>query len=226
MRHAQGWLVPLLLACGIAHGDEWREIPYKEVARMQLVLEKVDTDRVFTTSYSIKRADGRPALPPNLRVEVVAAGKAVPLQVDPDGKVHLPIRQDWVDNRATIRINQPKGSMTLSYGYKARTPPGTRMHYSRLTESLQVMERGIEQAAGLLSFLAPEPYALGIMFPSGPQQEVVLTFPDGSVKRFRSSGSGSSEGIDNRLELPWNPDWQDAEVTFSAPPRSVLPLMK
>lgn len=226
MKRLQGGLVALLLVSGIAQGEEWREIAYKDIARMQLALEKVDTDHVFSSRYSVKQADGKQVLPSTLRIEIVAAGKNVPVRVDPDGNVQLPIRQDWVDVGAMLRINQPKGSLKLAYNYKVRTPPGTQMRYSQLTESLEVMERGIKQAAGFLSFMAPEPYALGIMFPSGPRQEVLLTFPDGSIKRFRTSSRSKIEGADNSIELPWNPRWRDAEVTLSAPLGGVLPLMK
>lgn len=226
MKRLQGWPVAMLLISSVAQAEEWREIPYKDIARMQLVLEKVDTEHIFSSRYSVKRTDGKQALPSNLQIEIVAAGKTVPVRVDPEGNVQLPIRQDWADAGAKLRINQPKGALTLAYNYKVRTPAGTRMRYSQLTESLLVMERGIKQAAGFLSFMAPEPYALGIMFPPGPRQEVLLTFPDGSTKRFRTSSRSKIEGADNSIEVPWNPRWRDAEVTLSAPLGGVLPLMK
>lgn len=219
-------LMLLVLFAGGARADEWREIPYKDLARMQVMLEKVDTGHVFSSKYVIEPAQPGKQLPANLRVEVRLAERAIPVAIDPDGRLHLPARQDWIDSGAMLRLNQPKGLLKVTYSYRVRTPPGTRMRYSQLTESVQVMVRGIDEAAGLLRFLAPKPYALGLTFPPGTAQEVVLGFADGSSKRFRAVPKGSGQSARNELELPWNPDWRDAEVTLGAPLRAVLPLMK
>lgn len=226
MKRLQGWLIALLLLPFAAQADEWRELPYEDIARMPVILAKVDADHVFSTRFLIERADGRQALPSNLRVEVLASGKAYPVPVDADGGLQLPVRQDWVDAGATLRVNQPKGSMKLSYKYQVRTPPGTRMSYARLTESVTVMERGIKQAAGWMSFVAPKPYALGVVFPPGPAQQITLTFADGSSKSFRTSAKSRIGGADNSLELPWNARWRDAQVSLSTPLRGVMPLLK
>ena len=222
----QGWLIALLLLPFAVHADEWRELPYEDIAQMPVMLAKVDTDHVFSTRFQIERADGKQGLPTNLRVEVLASGKTFPVRVDANGGLQLPIRQDWVDAKAGLRVNQPKGSMKLAYKYEARTPPGTRMSYAQLTESVAVMERGIKQAAGLMSFMAPKPYALGIVFPPGPAQQVTLTFADGSSKSFRTSAKSKIGSADNSLELPWNSRWRDAQVNLSAPLRGVMPLLK
>jgi hypothetical protein len=221
-----GLLMLLALVAGVARADEWREIPYKDLARMQVMLEKVDSDHVFSSRYAIEPAKPGTPLPANLRVEVRVADRSIPVVVDPDGNMRLPVRQDWIDDGAALRVNQPKGLLKVTYNYRARTPPGTRMRYSQLTESVQVMVRGIDEAAGLLRFLAPKPYALGLSFPPGTAQEVVLAFADGTHKRFRAVPKGSGQDARNELELPWNPDWRDAEVTLGAPLRAVLPLMK
>src|SRR3546814_8705695 len=69
--------------------------------------------------------------------------------------MHLPIRQDWVDAGASLRINQPKDKLALRYDFHARPPSGTRMRYSELAESAAVMARGIKAEAGWLAFAAP-----------------------------------------------------------------------
>lgn len=226
MQRPTAWLLALLLVAGVARADEWRKVPYKDLARMQVMLDKVDTDHVFSSRYTVKPVKAGTRLPANLRIEVRVLGKTIPVVVDADGRLHLPARQDWIDAGAMIHVNQPKGLLNVTYNYRARTPPGTRMRYSQLAESVQVMARGIDEAAGLLRFLAPKPYALGLTFPPGAAQEVVLGFADGTSKRFRAVPKGRGQEARNELELPWNPDWRDAEVTLGAPLRGVLPLMK
>jgi hypothetical protein len=218
-----GWLLCALLAIGAARAEQSREVPYKDLARMQLMLQKVDADHVFSSSFSVDPAVSSDRLSADLRVEVVVDGKAVPVPVDPDGRMHLPVRQDWVDAGARLRVNQPKGKVLLGYHFKARNPPGTRMRYARLAESAEVMARGIREEAGLLGFLAPKPRALDIRFPPGPAQELVLRFADGTSKRYRAVAKG--DGGYNGIELPWNPDWRDAEVVLSAPIGGIVPLL-
>src|SRR3546814_15606761 len=77
--------------------------------------------------------------------------------------MHLPIRQDWVDAGASLRINQPKDKLALRYDFHARPPSGTRMRYSALAETAAVMARGIKAEAGWLAFAAPMPHGLDLI---------------------------------------------------------------
>lgn len=226
-RQGCGWLAVLLLVSGVARGEEWREVPYKDLAQLQVMLAKVDTEHVFATRFKVESSVPGKSLPADLRIEVLVDGKAHPVRVDPDGNMALPARQDWLDADAKIRVNQPKGTLKVSYEYKARTPPGKEMSYARLTESLQVMERGIKEAAGWMRFLAPEPYALRIIFPvSAAPMELVLSFPDGSSKRYRAKAPADDKATYQEIELPWNPEWRQARAIFNTAPGAVFPLMK
>jgi len=92
------------------------------------------------------------------------------------------------------------------------------MRYSQLTESVPVMERGIEEKAGLMRFMAPEPYALMMQFPDAASQWASVTLTDGTVKRYAADANG-------QVELPWKPAWRDAQVQLSAPLTWVMPLL-
>ena len=228
MRHAGGWCsaatLALLLA-GAAHAAEAsREVPYKELVRIPLMMEKVDDDHVFSGEFSVASADAKQPLPSDLRVAVLVKDEAIAVQVDPDGHLQLPVRQDWVDAGAKLRINQPKGRLVLGYNFRARPPSGTRMRYAELAESAAVMARGIKAEAGWLSFAAPSPYALDIRFRPGPAQVLEIRFADGTSKRWTAAVKG--DGGYNGIELPWKPEWDDAEVTLSEPLGGVMPLVK
>ncbi|MDQ2702313.1 MAG: DUF2987 domain-containing protein [Pseudomonadota bacterium] len=223
MQRLVAWLMLVtVLVAGGARADEWREIPYKDLARIQAMLEKVDNDRVFSGKFSVIPVPAKQALPRDLRVEVLVGGKAIAVQVDPDGRMHLPIRQDWIDAGASVRINQPKDALTVSYTFRARAPEGTRMRYSQLAESAEVMARGIDAEAGLLSFIAPKPHALDLRFEQGPLQVLTIRFADGTSKTWRAVAKRGH----NAIELPWKPEWRDAEVMLSAPLGGVIPLVK
>ena len=71
------------------------------------MLDEVDTDHVFSTRYGIAPTKGK-TLPQDLRVEVRVSGRDMPMKMDPDGRMHLPARQDWIDAGAKLHVNQPK----------------------------------------------------------------------------------------------------------------------
>jgi len=223
---ARVWVAVLaLLLAGVGHAAETsREVPYKDLVRIPLMMEKVDSDHVFSGEFSVASVDAKQPLPADLRVEVLVGDEAIPVRVDSDGRLRLPVRQGWVDAGAKLRINQPKDRLLLGYNFRARPPSGTRMRYSQFAESAAVMERGIKAEAGWLSFAAPKPHALDVRFRPGPAQELEIRFADGTSKRWRAVADAG--GGYNGIELPWKPEWGDAEVILSEPVGGVMPLVK
>jgi len=197
----------------------WREVPYAEVARMPLGLQKADPQGVFTAWYRIKPAKGQAALPPGLEFRIRVGDQVIPMPIGPDGRIVIPARPDWAEQGAVVLVNQPKGSFEMSFNLDARTPPGTRMTYAALAESAPVLERGIKDMAGLMSLFAPKVHALLLEFDPGAVQTVEITLADGKRKLFRSDAKG-------RVRLPWEPDWAGAMVVLSAPLRKVDPELK
>ena len=198
---------------------EWREVPYADVAKMPLGLRKADPAGVFTAYYVVKPAKGQPALPPGLAFQVRAGGQTVSVPLGADGRIVVPVRQDWADGGAVILVNQPKGSFRMSFGMDARTPPGTRMTYAVLAESAPVLERGIKDMAGLMSLFAPKVRGLLLDFEPGAAQTVQVTLPGGQAKLYRTDARG-------RVRLPWEPGWAAATVVLSAPLKKIDPELK
>lgn len=196
----------------------WRDIPYDEMARIPLLLQKLDHDGVYRSWLEARPGAGHAALPEDFRVEVAVDGRSIPVPCRADGTLELPWRADWAGKEAKVRVNHPKARAGLVFHLKPRTPPGTRMSYAKLTESLPLMDRGIREMAGVLSLLAPEPEALALQFAPGAVQTLVLTRPGKAPRTFRS-------GTDGKLELPWDPDWDAATVVLSAPLQSVDPVI-
>src|SRR3546814_19068303 len=88
----------LLLAAAAAHAAESsRELPYEDLARIPLMMEKVDDDQVFSGEFSVVPVDAGQALPAETRVEGMVEGRTLSVQVDPAGRIHPPHPQDGVD---------------------------------------------------------------------------------------------------------------------------------
>lgn len=196
----------------------WRDIPYDDMARIPLLLQKLDQEGIYRSWLEARPGAGHDGLPADLRVELQVDGRTIPVPCRADGTLDLPWRADWSGKDAKVRLNYPKDRAGIVFHVKPRTPPGTRMSYAKLTESLPLMERGIREMAGMMSFLAPEPEALALQFASAGAQTLVLTRPGRAPRTFRSSADG-------KLELPWEPDWNAATVVLSAPLQSVDPVI-
>jgi hypothetical protein len=209
--------LPLALIPGTARA-EWRDIPYADVAKMPLMLDKVDPQHIYKTRLVAKPGKGLKALPAGLRLQVKVNGQIVPVPVTAEGNIQLPIRQDWADAGAVIQSNQPKGVVSVNMNFDARTPPGTRMSYAQLTESAPVLERGISEMAGFMSFMAPDVKALVLKWEQ-PGHTAVLTLPDGKKKSWKADAKG-------RIELPWERKWGAGIVELSAPLAGIDLIMK
>ena len=211
-------LAAALLALPATVRAEWRDIPYAEVAKMPLMLAKVDPQRIYKVRLQAKPGKGRTGIPADFRLQLKVEGKVLPVTVTPDGRIELPFRQDWADAGAVLQSNQAKGVVGVAMNFDARTPPGTRMSYGQLTESAPVLERGISQMAGLMSFMAPDVKALVLKF-DRPGHTAVLTLPDGKKKTWKADAKG-------RLELPWQPKWAAGIVELSAPLAGIEQVLK
>lgn len=213
----------LLAAClGLAASlpalAEWRDIPYAEVAKMPLTLAKLDPQKVFTVRLRAKPGKGQAALPADLRLQLKVGGKVLPVTLAADGRIELPFRQDWADAGAVLQINQPKGRIAVDLGFDSRVPAGTRMSYAQLTEAAPILEKGISQMAGLMSFMAPGVKGFTLKFANAPQT-VMLTLPNGKQQNWRTDAAG-------RIELPWEPKWAAGMVELSAPLTGIDQILK
>jgi hypothetical protein len=218
LRLARLALAPALLLLPLAAMADWRDIPYQDVAKMPLMLQKVDPGHVYSFSFKASPMKGQ-AMPADFRLQLkLKDGQLLPVKVAPDGRVDLPIRQDWAHDGTVLQSNQPKGVVMVAMNLDARIPPGTKMSYAQLTESLPILERGISEYAGIMSFMAPDVKALVLKFGKAGHT-AVLTLPDGNKKRWAADAKG-------RIELPWNSKWAAGVVELSAPLVGVDPIMK
>lgn len=213
----------LLAAClGLAASlpalAEWRDIPYAEVAKAPLTLARIDPHKVFKVRLQAQPGKGHAALPADLRLQVKVGGQVVPVPVRADGTVELPIRREWVDAGAVLQTNQPKDRVRVRMHFDSRVPAGTRMSYAQLTEAAPILEKGIKEMAGLMSFLAPEVKSFSLRFDPGPHS-LVLTLPGGKKRSWKADAKGV-------IVLPWEPKWAPGLVELSAPLKGIDQTLK
>jgi hypothetical protein len=213
--HGRALVAALALLIGsalpTAARAEWREIPYDDVAKMALGLQAVDAQHVFSLHYVFIPGEGQTTLPADLQLQLKNGSTLTPLPVQPSGEVAIPLRRELVGHNLQLRVNQPKARTALQFRVGARLPPSKNVSYAQLTESIPVMERGIEQMAGMMRFMAPKPRALLIQFAPGPAQTLQLSLPDGSKQTMTSDAHSV-------LHVPWNRDWLRATTVLSAMP--------
>ena len=208
----------LALPAAPVRAGEWRDVPYADVAKMPLVLAKVDPQHIFTSSMVAKPGKGLSALPADYKLQLKVNDQVIPLAVAADGRVSMPIRQDWADAGALIQTNQPKGRVLVSLSFNSRVPPGVRMSYAQLTEAAPVLERGIKEVAGLMSFMAPGVKTFTLSFDK-PPQTAVITLPDGKKQSYKTDAKGV-------IVLPWEPKWAAGSVELSAPLKGIDQTLK
>lgn len=209
----------LLAFIALPSQAEWRSLPYAELAKMPLMLKKVDPQGIYDAFYQAKASKAGASLPADLKMQVSAAGQLIPVPIQPGGRVDLPVRQDWADAGAQLQVNQPKGTISVSFVMNSRVPPGTRMSYGQLTESVPVLERGIKEMAGMLSFFAPKVKQVVLKFEKGSAQTITLSLPDGAKKVWKTDANG-------QIQLPWQPAWSAGAVELSAPLKGIDQVMK
>jgi len=208
----------LVLAAPAARAEEWRDLPYAEIAKMPLAMAKVDPQHIFTANLVATPGKDQAALPPDFKLRLKLKDQLIPIAVAADGRVSLPFRQDWADAGAQIETNQAKGRVAVSLGFDSRVPPGTKMSYAQLTESAPVLEKAIKQVAGLASMMAPGIQSLTLTFDK-PPQTLELSLPDGTRHSYKTDAKGV-------IELPWEPKWAAGSVQLSAPVKRIDQNMK
>jgi hypothetical protein len=212
-------LAAALFSLPLAALAEWRDIPYADVVKMPLMLEKVDPQHVFTFRMQARPAKGVAAIPADFRLQVkLGDGKLVPVPVKPDGNIELPVHREWADGGAVLQSNQPKGVVAINMNFDARTPPGTKMSYAQLTEAAPILEKGIAEYAGFMSFMAPDVKTIVLKF-AQPGHTAVLSLPDGRKKSWKADARG-------RIEMPWEKKWLAGTVELSAPLSGIDQILK
>lgn len=218
-RPARLGLAALLCSLPLAAFAEWRDIPYADVVKMPLVLEKVDPQHVFTFRLQAKPAKGVKAMPADFRLQLrLKDGQIVPVPVKPDGNIDLPVRREWAGDGTVLQSNQPKGVVSVSMSFDARVPAGTKMSYGQLCEAAPILERGISEMAGVMSFMAPGVETIVLKF-AQPGHTAVLTLPDGKKKSWKADDKG-------RIEMPWEKKWLAGTVELSAPLAGIDQILK
>src|SRR5687768_5847683 len=106
MQRIAAFLALMLLATPVLAA--WRDIPYDDLARIPLLLQKLDQGGIYRSWVEARPGAGHAGLPADLQVEPQAEGRTIPVPCKADGTLDLPWRAEWSGKEARVRLNYPK----------------------------------------------------------------------------------------------------------------------
>jgi hypothetical protein len=170
-------LLPVLLCLSHhAAADDRVWIPYKKL------LETTYLDKFYAAPASRRDLVAMaPVIAPvnkNIKaadvvLTVAHAGGKQAMPVNADGRVDFVYNQKWLDEGATIMINQPKGEkMGIGFRLDAIMPEGLQWKYATLMGSVRQSNELIKSQAGMLSMFAPTMKAVILKFARPAQLKI------------------------------------------------------
>ncbi len=178
---------------------------YERLKRMQD--SKLDRIKL---EIRVKMKD--PAVPlSNLRVAIVNDTINVPLKVQPDGLIMLPLRDDLYKTNAEILSNQPKGSMDTMVSFDIVWRGALEIPYYEVEETVRQLEVAGKDVMGWIAYV--------IFFPSTKNIEVALQYPEPrgqTLKIFKDGRVLKTFTADEKGKLPFklDPSWKVLQPTL------------
>jgi len=208
----------LLLAPRLAVGEDAR-LPYREVCRIQQAQEALARDHtnlalvltMCSTMPNVKYSD--------IQAYVDAKSGRIPIPVEANGAISLPVREDLLAEDPWIVVNQPKGTMQLNW-HAGLSPALARS----LTNSIHYapLMRAVRECNDVQDKMRQ-------FFPAAPRLTMVglkMAFrqPDAAVIIHAKSGAHkvASDAL-GELLIPFDEDLlaEDPLMTFTANPAAV-----
>jgi hypothetical protein len=178
---------------------------YERLKRMQD--SKLDRIKL---EVRVKMKD--PAVPlSNLRVAIVNDTINLPLKVQPDGLIVLPMREDLYKTNAEILSNQPKDSMDTLVSFDIVWRGALEIPYYEVEETVRQLEVAGKDVMGWIAYM--------IFFPSTNNIEAVLQYPEPRGQTLKIVKDGrvlKTFTADEKGKLPFklDPSWKALQPTL------------
>ncbi len=156
MRKAWSLLLPLFLATAPAlAAPGTHTVPYKEFFDQMARFYGQDNDRL-TLRLSVQPAKETQPLDAPVTMSVTVDGQSQAVAVDEYNAVALEYRPDWVEQGATVTLNQARETYVMKAQIGMKVAGGTQsLRYEEVQAAFDQFNRLIEKEAGMVSFLAP-----------------------------------------------------------------------
>jgi hypothetical protein len=208
-RRIASLLCALLFLPFLAPAAEQARLPYEMIYQIQqkaAALSQTYTNlhiyiRVNSTLPAVKNSD--------LSLYIDSKTGRIPVALDPDGRFAVPMLQTLLDEKASIVVNQPKGTMQFGWyvGLILESVPTNGIHYSDMMRPLKNVE-------AIRAEMLPGSTALSIrgmkfIYPKDKDATVTIRAKSGD-RVFKTDPA-------HTLVIPWEPALQQENPQLSIP---------
>lgn len=178
-------------------------------------LERARAVEPYRHLRAVQRIESKLGVPPAaIRLRLETARGPLPVPIDPDGRLALPLDEAVRAENPNVVTNQPRGSLTLSLAIEIAVPPGLRVPAATLRAALDEVDALLaadpqpnapQRARGVqLAFADPQ----AVVTVRGRGERLLMPDRDGYVILMRETDLGAGA----------------EDVEFAQPPRAALPF--
>lgn len=198
-----------------ALSQEKAQLPYSMVSSYQELFKSLKHLDLISPSIIILSTDPQVA-PTDILFKIKLADDWQNFSPDENGVIEFPDQPDWQD--LNLLSNQPKGTLQLVIGFKARALSSTTTTYQQLMGLVPQFKEAMAALATMQGQPAPELKGLTIQLPEEPGGTVSIL-----SKKRETTLKASSAGmvIMKYKQALWD---ENPAVEFSKIPVGIIPL--
>lgn len=167
--------------------------------------------RVTPSSQEVKQSD--------IRVSLVNDAQSLPLKLDVDGRIELPLREDFYKTNAELLTNQPKGTLSTSVTIGVSWDGADELPYAEVEETIRQLQMAGKDVLGWFGYMIFFPSVYSINIPiqyKTPNQQRMDVLRDGRV--IQSFVADEKGLLKFRLDRRWT-EWQPVLRFSERPPK-------
>jgi len=194
-------------------------IPYKDAYEMLSKFEKSGKYPGLELKVTVESRN-KAVKPADITLRLVGDTLDLPIPVDANGRVAIPVLPEALADNAEIISNQPKKSLNARINIVGRLAPAQHYDYRELMTMVTQSEQVIREfVPWYLRWLVPALSAVQFTFPDGVAAEVTLRFAD----RSETLAPFEPGKVLVRFSKVWMES--DPEVLLSVPANEVEPTV-
>ncbi len=175
-------------------------------------LDRVSLDvRVKSNAPDIKQSD--------IRVSLVNDTQSLPLKLDIDGRIELPLREDFYKTNAELLTNQPKGTLSTSVTIGVSWDGADELPYAEVEETIRQLQMAGKDVLGWFGYMIffPSVYSIDIpiQYKTPGQQRLDIVRDGKIIQSFVADEKGL---LKFRLDRRWA-EWQPVLRFSERPPK-------
>ena len=155
----------------------------------------------------------------DIRVSLVNDVQSLPLKLDGDGRIEIPMREDFYKTNAELLTNQPKGSLSTAITISVSWDGADEMPYAEVEETVRQLQLAGKDLLGWFGYMLFFPSVTSIDIPiqyKTPNRQRLDIVRDGKIiQSFVADDKGL---LKFRLDRRWT-EWQPVLRFSERPPK-------